>query len=402
MGFQQGLSGLNAASRGLDVIGNNIANANTTGMKASRAEFGDIYAAAAGGGNAPGLGVEVSAITQQFSQGNINITGNDLDIAINGQGFFELRNTDGSTAYTRAGAFKLERAGNLVTASGAQLVGYPTDAAGNRLSFTPQALTLPTNAPIGARQTTAIGVQASLNASAPVASAATPPTPITTYGTSLIAYDAQGLEVPVGMYFTKAANNSWDVYTSVNGAAIGATPTFTMNFLGDGSYDPANVVPPLTLASPNDPAVTFSVSLDMSKTTQFNTPFAVADLTQDGYTAGELTGIKIEDNGVIMARYSNNVTQAAGQVTLANFRNVQGLAPQGSGTWVETFASGQPVRGAPAEGKFGALRSGALEDSNVDLTGELVAMMTAQRSYQANAQTIKTQDQVLSTLVNLR
>ncbi|RZL87872.1 MAG: flagellar hook protein FlgE [Variovorax sp.] len=404
MSFQQALSGLNAASRSLDVIGHNIANAGTTGMKSSRAEFAEIYASSAGsiGGTNVGLGVEVGAVAQQFTQGTLTITGNDLDVAINGKGFFQVKATDGTTSYTRAGNFKLDKDGNIVTNNGSAVMGYPTDSAGVRQSFDAQPLKLPTGTPIPAKQTTKMSAEITLDASAVVAATAVPPTPLQTYGTSLTAFDPQGLEIPVGMYFTKTANNTWQVRTSINGSDPAAATPFTVNFLADGSLDPATPIPSLTLASPNDPAQTFSVTLDLSKMTQVNSRFAVADLAQDGYTSGALTGIKIEDSGILTATYSNGQTQAAGQVALVNFRNAQGLAPTGSGYWVETAASGQPVRGAPGEGTFGQLRSGALEESNVDLTAELVNMMTTQRAYQANAQTIKTQDQVMSTLVNLR
>lgn len=404
MSFQQALSGLNAASRSLDVIGHNIANAGTTGMKSSRAEFAEIYASSAGsiGGTNVGLGVEVGAVAQQFTQGTLTITGNDLDVAINGKGFFQVKATDGTTSYTRAGNFKLDKDGNIVTNNGSAVMGYPTDSAGVRQSFDAQPLKLPTGTPIPAKQTSKMSAEITLDASAAVAATAVPPTPLQTYGTSLTAFDPQGLEIPVGMYFTKTANNSWQVRTSINGSDPAASTPFTVNFLADGSLDPATPIPALTLASPNDPAQTFQVTLDLSKMTQVNSRFAVADLAQDGYTSGALTGIKIEDSGILTATYSNGQTQAAGQVALVNFRNAQGLAPTGSGYWVETAASGQPVRGAPGEGTFGQLRSGALEESNVDLTAELVNMMTTQRAYQANAQTIKTQDQVMSTLVNLR
>ena len=404
MSFQQALSGLNAASRSLDVIGHNIANAGTTGMKSSRAEFAEIYASSAGsiGGTNVGLGVEVGAVAQQFTQGTLTITGNDLDVAINGKGFFQVKATDGTTSYTRAGNFKLDKDGNIVTNNGSAVMGYPTDSAGVRQSFDAQPLRLPTGTPIPAKQTTKMSAEITLDASAAVAATAVPPTPLQTYGTSLTAFDPQGLEIPVGMYFTKTANNTWQVRTSINGSDPAASTPFTVNFLADGSLNPATPIPALTLASPNDPAQTFSVALDLSKMTQVNSRFAVADLAQDGYTSGALTGIKIEDSGILTATYSNGQTQAAGQVALVNFRNAQGLAPTGSGYWVETAASGQPVRGAPGEGTFGQLRSGALEESNVDLTAELVNMMTTQRAYQANAQTIKTQDQVMSTLVNLR
>lgn len=404
MAFQQGLSGLNSASRNLDVIGNNIANANSVGMKASRAEFAELYANsinASGGGNV-GIGVGVSTVSQLFTQGNITITGNELDVAINGNGFYELTMPDGSLSYTRAGQFKLDRDGNVVTNQGGQLMAYPTDPDGNRLSFESFPLSLPTGGPIPAQQTSAITAEFNLDARAVVAASATPPTPLSTYGTSLVAFDPQGLEIPVGLAFQKVSNNQWNVYTSVNGADPALSTPFTLNFMPDGTLDPATVVPPLTLTSPNDPAVTFPATLNFGNVTQFGTSFAVTNLSQDGYRPGELTSLKIEDSGVVMARYSNGQSRAAGQISLVNFRNAQGLSPTGGGNWSMTFASGDPVRGAPGEGNLGFLRAGAVEDSNVDLTSELVSMMTAQRAYQANAQTIKTQDQVMSTLLNMR
>lgn len=531
MGFQQGLSGLNASAKNLDVIGHNIANANTTGFKSSRTEFAAMVASAIGsaGGNNSGIGVEINAIAQQFSQGNITVTGNNLDVAINGNGFFTLQMPDGSRAYTRAGDFKLDDLGNVITNSGAQVMGYPIDpVTGLRTSSTAQPLVFPTTAPIPARQTT--GIQMSFNLDARVDNArgdpsATPPvpaTPRTTYGTSLNVFDSQGVATPLTFYFEKNGANTWDIYNqlddlttapptvpSVTGrmiadknGAIAATlepdmttvgnadptltqeddfpTTFTYRFYGpdttgvyairetslsfatpadawDFTYSdaPANTLVasarlkenlidfaagtspaggilghvPLTTApeatkqsfelgltvdphpaNPNSPPTpganpapgSFAVTLDLNKVTQFGTKFAISEQTQDGYTSGELTGINIEKNGMIMTRYSNGVTRPEGQLTLASFRNTQGLEPIGGNAWVETYESGQPIYGAPTDGAFGALRSGSLEDSNVDLTAELVNMMTAQRAYQANAQTIKTQDQVLSTLVNLR
>ena len=404
MSFQTGLSGLNAASRSLDVIGNNIANANTIGMKTGRAEIADLVASSigvSGGGSPPGIGVEVATVSQQFVQGNITITGNDLDVAVNGSGFFQLSMLDGSTAYTRDGAFKLDRLGNIVTNNGAKVMGYPTDKAGVATSTTPQALQLPTTAPIAANQTTTVSAEFNLDARAPIAATAVPPTPRTTYGTSLTAYDSQGVPLPVNLYFTRVtttATDNWDVYD----VASGGLPVGQLNFDASGKLV-GNTLANLTL-TPVPPTIVapFAVTVDIANATQFGAPFGVSNLTQDGYAPGELTGLKIGANGIITARYSNGQTQGAGQVALADFRNVQGLSQIGAGDWVETFASGQPVLGAPQQGKFGALRSGALEESNVDLTQELVNMMTAQRAYQANAQTIKTQDQVLSTLVNLR
>ncbi|MDD2925685.1 flagellar hook protein FlgE [Rhodoferax sp.] len=403
MSFQTGLSGLNASSRSLDVIGNNIANANTTGMKSSRAEFGNLVASAMGasGSAGAGIGVAVDAIAQQFTQGNISTTGNSMDVAIKGGGFFQLTQPDGTLAYTRDGSFKLDKDGYIKTNSGANLMGFPTDKAGKATSATIQKLQLPTNAPIAASATTSITAEFNLDARAPVAATAVPPTPRTTYGTALSVYDTQGAAIPVNLYFQRVAStttDNWDVYD----VATGGAPLFQLQFDKNGKLTSPAVPPTLTIATPSAVTPDITATLDISKVTQFGNDFAVSNLTQNGYASGELTSLSIGENGVITTRYSNGQTQYGGQISLAEFRNVQGLTPLGGNAWAATFDSGLPVQGAPGSGKLGALRAGALEDSNVDLTSELVNMMTAQRAYQANAQTIKTQDQVMSTLVNLR
>ncbi|GKT23784.1 flagellar hook protein FlgE [Acidovorax sp. SUPP3334] len=425
MSFQQGLSGLNAASKNLDVIGHNIANSNTVGFKASRAEFAEMVASAIGsaGGTNAGIGVETADVAQQFNQGNLSITGNSLDVAINGDGFFKLQQPDGTNAYTRAGNFKLDDLGNVITNSGAKVMGYAVDpATGLRSSSNAAPLTFPTSQPIPAKQTTSITASFNLDARAPDAagdSTATPPVPATpraTYGTSINVYDSQGVAKPVSLYFQKNGANTWDVYDQLDDATatppVTATPVGQITFDNNGKITAPAATPPATgfqmplTISPTPPnpnnLTNYTVEVKLDGVTQFGTKFAVSDLSQDGYTAGELTGINIENNGMVMTRYSNGVTRAEGQLALASFRNTQGLASIGNNNWSETFESGQAVMGSPTDGKFGALRSGALEDSNVDLTAELVNMMTAQRAYQANAQTIKTQDQVMSTLVNLR
>ena len=423
MAFQHGLSGLNASSKNLDVIGHNIANANTTGFKSSRAEFADLVASSmgAGGGANYGIGVEVAAVAQQFSQGNVTVTGNNLDVAINGNGFFKVQQPDGSAAYTRAGNFKLDKTGDLVTNGGAQVMGFRVDPATGLSTSEAQPLSFPTGAPIQAKQTESIKATLNLDARAKDSAGdatATPPVPATprsTYGTSINVYDTQGVATPVNLYFMKTANpNEWAVYNQLDDPT--AVPPVTAISLGtiafdeNGKIDPATATLTLTVsptANPNAgtaaPAVAnFPVDIDMSGATQFGSKFAVADLSQDGYASGDLTSINISNDGMVMASYSNGVTRAEAQVALANFRNPQGLLAVGGNNWVESFDSGPAVLGKPGDGNFGALRSGALEDSNVDLTAELVNMMTAQRAYQANAQTIKTQDQVMSTLVNLR
>lgn len=431
MSFQTGLAGLNSSTRSLDVIGNNIANANTIGMKSSRAEFSNLIASRMGsdGMQTSGVGENITTTSQNFSQGNIITTGNDLDIAINGAGFFQLQLPDGSNAYTRDGEFKLDKTGNIVTNSGAKVLGFSTDIKGNPTSTTVQPLKLLTGAPIAANATSAIVAELNLDARSPLAAgspaiaavaaqvgppavpaaaavAAVTPTTRTTYATSINAFDTQGTAIPVNLYFEHIAStgtgtsavDNWEVYDS----ASSTTPLMTLSFDSAGKLTTPLTPTTLTIDTPSSTTPSISATLDLSKVTQYGTPYAVTSLTQDGYVSGELVGMKIGDNGIITARYSNGQTQAAGKFSLAEFRNVQGLSPSGGGTWVETYASGTPLTGTPGVGKFGSLSSGSLEESNVDLTAELVNMMTAQRAYQANAQTIKTQDQIMTTLVNLR
>ncbi|MBY0410372.1 MAG: flagellar hook protein FlgE [Burkholderiaceae bacterium] len=442
MSFQQGLSGINASAKNLDVIGNNIANSNTTGFKASRAEFSNLVASAVGssdGGEKAGIGTE-AVVKQQFSQGSVTATGNDLDVSINGNGFFKLELPDKTIAYSRAGNFKVDNQGNLITNSQAKVMGYPINpATGLRSANEAIPLVFPTGAPIAAKETRLIKAEFNLDARAKDAAgdpAATPPilaTSRATYGTSINVYDSQGVPTPVNLYFSKTANaNEWGVYTTLDETVQAqGSPLFTLNFDNTGKvtgplnpdpYDAiskagfylANVLPtnnpnfptvPLNNQTDplNNPAITNAgVFLDLSGVTQYGNKFSVSDLSQTGYASGSLTGISIGDDGRVLSRYSNGVTQAEGQLALASFRNTQGLSEKGNNQWVETAESGTAVVGAPGVGNFGSLRSGTLEDSNVDLTAELVNMMVAQRAYQANAQTIKTQDQALTTLINLR
>ena len=404
MGFHHGLSGLNAASKSLDVSGHNIANSNTIGFKKSRAEFNEMVASAMGSGQCPGsagagIGVSVAAVTQQFSQGVITPTANGLDMAINGDGFFVV-NTPSGTAYTRNGAFQLDKNGFLVTANGDKVQGW---ADANATGTQPVDLQVPTGAGIPGRQTTGLSIQAAnLPATAPDAISVTPNTPRHTDGTSLQLYDSQGVAVPGEVYFVKNGSNTWDVYDSLDPAA---TPIGTVTFDGEGKFDSTTVttlsVNP-SVANPNNPPAPFTVTLDLSGMTQNDRKWSVDKMTQDGYASGELTGVNVSKDGTLMASYSNGLTRPEGKVALARFTNPQGLAPNGNNNWVQTNDSGPVLYGSAGSGSFGQITGCALEESNVDLTAELVGMMTAQRSYQANAQTIKTQDQVFSTLVNLR
>mgnify|MGYP000169459416 CR=1 FL=1 len=420
MSFQQGLSGLNASAKNLQVIGNNIANANTFGSKVARAEFSDVYAASlgVGGTSTIGIGTNLAAVAQQFTQGNIKTTENPIDLAINGAGFFQVTDGKSPTTFTRNGQFKLDREGYIVNNTQQRLMGYPVNDSGEIQPGLASALQLPTGA-VAPKQTAEINIEANLDSRKGITAPATAPlidfNDPDTYNnaTTLTLYDAKGQEVALTFYFQKSANDEWNIFATANGTSVGGTnvaPTaispliFAAN--GSGATTPAAPVLvdiPSTVNSAGATTLAITgISFDLSRLTQFGSPFGVTDLKQDGYSAGLLNSVTVENNGVITARYSNGQSRPAGQIELSVFRNPQGLQPIGDNGWARTYASGDPVNGVPGDGNLGILQSGALEESNIDLTGELVNMITAQRIYQANAQTIKTQDQVLQTLVNLR
>jgi flagellar hook protein FlgE len=419
MGFQQGLSGLNASSKSLEVIGNNIANANTYGAKVSRAEFADVYAnLASGSSTAVGIGTTVASVAQQFTQGNISTTDNPNDLAINGAGFFQVRDGAGTISYSRNGEFKVDRTGFIVNNQQQRLMGYPADASGVVIPGTATALQMPT-AGITPAVTTRIDMELNLDGRSavtlPSAGAPIDFADPSTYNnaTSQTVYDAQGQDVALTYYFQKASTNTWNVYVAANGtplATAGGNPaastqiTFPIN--GGAPTAPVGTValniPSVTNAVGATSVPIAGVALSLSGATQYGSQFGVTDLGQDGYAAGQLIGVQFESNGIVNARYSNGQTRPAGQIEIATFRNPQGLQPMGGNAWSNSFASGDPIVGVPGDGNLGVLQAGALEESNVDLTEELVGMITAQRVYQANAQTIKTQDQILQTIVNLR
>jgi flagellar hook protein FlgE len=403
MSFQQGLSGLNAAAKNLDVIGNNVANANTIGAKGSRAEFAAVYANSLAGasGSTAGLGVSVSSIAQQFLQGDLATTNNPLDMGINGQGFFRL-SRNGATEYSRNGQFQIDKSGYIQNAQGARLTGFLPDASGNTSVGVPGDIRL-NMSDIAPKGTTQASIQVNLDAREAVPTAPFSLSDASTYkgATSITAYDSLGSDHSLSMYFRKSGSNAWDVYAAADGALVQPTPIGSMTFGTNGlltSSGQVNIAIPVGAAAGG----TQNAVIDLSKVTQYGSIFGVNELTQDGFATGRLAGFAVGSSGEILGRYSNGKTKSQGQVALANFINIQGLAPQGGNAWTETSTSGQPVIGAPGSGNLGAIQSGALEQSSVDMTAELVNMITAQRIYQANAQTIKTQDQVMQTLVNLR
>ena len=424
MGFQQGLSGLNASSKALDTIGNNIANSGTVGFKAGSTQFSDVFAASLNGAGATpiGLGARVATVVQQFTQGNISVSNNPLDLAINGGGFFQVDDGLGGTEYSRNGQFQLDKNGYIVNAGGKQLKGIMAvnGVVSPGSPNVPLRLFNPSQSLTGSPQATgtstgATGVQANINLDSRVASIAVPfnYADPTTYNqsTAVTVYDSIGNPHTYSMYFVKTGANAWDVYSTLTNPS-GAVPTFTnlglagsLGFSTSGAITSAPIAETATAAQLGYAGAVnaMAFNLDFTGSTQFGSAFAVNTLVQDGYAAGTLAGFTVGSDGTVLGNYTNGQSTVVGQAVLATFRNPQGLQPLGNNLWAATPDSGSSILGTPgSSGQFGVIQSAALEDANVDLTAELVSMITQQRVYQANAQTIKTQDSILQTLVNLR
>ena len=451
MGFQQGLSGVGAAAKQLDVIGNNVANSSTVGFKQSRAEFADMFAASYYGVAATqnGIGSTVQAVAQQMNQGNLTITNNQMDLAISGNGFF-ITQTSTGTGYTRNGQFQVDKDGYIVNNSD-KLMGWGVVAGSNPVKIREGELEplriengaiapLPSDggASINPPYSKQITLVTNLDSRQTKPDLSFSVNDATTYNhsTSATLYDSLGNPLTLTTYYRKEANNTWSVYARINnpnaatvtagsGTGAGDNPymlnsgsALQMSFNGDGTL--VTAAPSAAAGSgvgsdgslafgtynsivgSNPLKITLNVGSTASGTTQHGKTFAVRELSQVGYASAELTGVQIDKTGVVKARYTNGQTKDIGQVVLANFKNSQGLQSVGANRWTETLASGSPTLNNPGSSNVGYVQSGAVEDSNVDLTSELVNMITAQRYYQANAQTIKVQDSVMQTLINLR
>jgi flagellar hook protein FlgE len=509
MSFQQGLSGLNGAAKSLDVIGNNIANSSTVGFKGSTTQFADVYASSltGAGGMTAGIGVKTAAITQQFTQGNVEASSNPLDIAINGAGFFRIEQA-GVTQYSRNGQFSLNKDGFIVNAQGAKLTGYGIGTGGQLAPGAAVPLKIDT-ADQPPKVTSKIEIQLQLDSriTSPKKEGFDP-SDSETYSKQvpMSVYDTLGNPHTLSTYYVRSKDDpqTWNVYASKDGTEIGAlkaagaaqtdtatvaartafeaannavpqvpatitaaatayataaanavataagaaTPPATADNLaevraaaadaaGESGATPAQIDAAIAKALKMDPVLvgtlkfdtngalagnasnrafsfdipvvpstgaktSIPVTVDFTGTTQHGAAMAENYLAQDGYKPGTLQRFTTGDDGIIQGQYSNGQTRALGQVVLANFTNPNGLEPLGNNAWAESTDSGIPLMGTPGTGGMGVLQASATESSNVDLTAELVNMIVAQRAYQANAQTIKTQDSVLQTLVNLR
>jgi flagellar hook protein FlgE len=450
MSFNIALSGLNAARNDLDVTGNNIANANTTGFKRSRAEFADVFAQSFGSiaDTAIGGGVRTAAVTQQFEQGSIASTGNALDLAVNGEGFFVV-SRNGAITYTRDGSFRVDREGFVINSNSQRLQVFPTLPTST--GFNTGALTdLQLNTAVGApEQTTEVtatfNVAADSEGTANTAAQTDPPAAgeinpanDSTYNftTSLTVFDSLGTPHTTTLYLARDSTDSepdgvldnpgqWFAHLYVGGQFFGAQ---TLNFDANGQLIPIeeldgggnpvagtetfNFVFGNIAADPvadagtgfdpgNGASEIFALTFDFTNSTQLGTTSGVTNLVQDGFTTGQLVGLDVSDSGIVQARFTNGRTTPLGKIALANFNNTQGLSQEGDNQWAETFASGAAQIGEAGGSGFGLIESGGLESSNVDLTAALVNLITAQRNFDANSQVIRTENEVTQTAINI-
>lgn len=404
MSFSQAVSGLNAASSGLDSIGNNIANSATNGFKGAHASFADMFA-----GSGTGLGVNVAAVSQNFKDGSITRTDRATDVAISGNGFFRLLDGNGDVVYSRDGEFHRDKSGNLVNNQGMIVTGFPAgiDANGNVVIQTggvPQGINIPTDM-MDAKASAKGELTVNLNSGDKEPSVTTfdPDNPDSyNFSTTMTTYDSQGNPHEVAVYFIKTADNKWDVKAkdSTDKASV-IQDLGKMEFDGNGKL--VGTADFKLAYNGLNGAGGGSIDLSLNKTRQQKvTESSVSKIDIDGYQSGEYTSFKIEDDGTITASYSNQQKRTVGKIALSSFANNNGLASQGGNVWKATNASGNPMDGVPGTGQFGKLTGGAVEASNVDMSQELINMIVMQRNYQSNSQTIKTQDQMLQTLVNLR
>ncbi|MCE7729551.1 flagellar hook protein FlgE [Vibrio campbellii] len=397
MSFNIALSGLDATNTELNTISHNIANASTYGFKGRRTEFAAVY-----NGMQPG-GVEVASISQNFDKnGSVTGTGRAMDLAINGSGFFVTKDHMGQMLYTRAGVFGTDK-NNFVTANnGAKLQGYSVDNNANLQTGSVGDIKVSTSS-LNAKATDNLDFVANFDASATAVDQAiypfdsSDPNSFNSSYTTKV-YDSLGNSHTVTQYFTKTSDNEWQVNVEVDGAPTTPATAQTVQFNTDGTL--ASPTGSFNVAFPAAGANAMSIDISLNGSTQFGAAFGVSTNNPNGYTSGELAGVRVEDNGMVYATYTNGQSQLQGQVVLADFANTQGLSKVSGTAWTQSFSSGAPIMGVPGTGTLGDLTPGALEGSNVDLTSELVALMTAQRNYQANAKTISTNDKLTQALFN--
>lgn len=408
MPFRIALSGLNAAQTDLAVTANNIANASTAGFKGSRVEFADVYAVSfeGVGSTATGNGVAVTGVSQNFSQGNVDFTERNLDLAVSGQGFYVLSDSTGQS-FSRAGAFHIDRDGLIVNQGGQKLQVFPAIAGGTG-GFNTGVLSdiqlLTSDGPPQATSDIDVTLNLSASDTVPITVPFNPNDPTSfNNSTSTVIYDSLGTAHTSTLYYVKSAVlNQWDAYNYVDGNEVtsGGVSPISLSFNSDGTLAGPNSIAYDAVPSGTG-ALPIQVDVNYPNSTQFGSPFAVNGLSQNGFTTGRLSGIDIDNEGVVFARFTNGQSNPLGKVALANFANVGGLSQKGDTAWNQTFSSGDLVLGEANTASFGVIQSGALEASNIDIAESLVNLITAQRNFQANAQVISAADTVTQTIINI-
>ncbi|MCB1737216.1 MAG: flagellar hook protein FlgE [Gammaproteobacteria bacterium] len=401
MSFQTAITGLNAARKTLSVTSENIANSNTPGFKSGRAQFADLVTQSSSASLAnDAAGVRVASVEQSFAQGSITSTGNPLDMSIGGNGFFTMRDPGtGESVYTRAGQFQADENGYVVNSSGQRLSSFTLGADGTSTgAITDLRID---NAELAPQATTTISTGVNLDAGA------TPPTPAfdpadrDSYNHSAVisVYDSLGVAHTATQYFRNTGAGTWDYHMALDGTEVGTATALVFDTAGNLTTPADGLVSkgPVTPAG----ADAMTLSIDLGNSTQFDNNFSVHAMDQNGHTSGELTGVSIDADGVLNARYSNGETIAQGQVVLASFTNPNGLQRMGENNWIPTGDSGPALLGAANTGTLGGISAGTIEESNVELSEELVDLISAQRMFQANAQSISAADTLTQTLLNM-
>jgi flagellar hook protein FlgE len=417
-----GVSGLDAEGDALGVIGNNVANSNTVGFKESRSVFENVMGSAIGDPNAIGAGVRMDRAQQLFAQGSMLNTGQPTDLAISGDGFFVVQGSVGGQTgsfYTRAGQTSLNSKGTIVNPDGLALQGYKTLPNG-QLSSQTGPITLQTAA-LSPKATTTMNITANINANAtPPTTSWDPQNPTTTsnFATTLSTYDSLGNAHQVNVYFENTGSNAWTYHEVANGGEVqggtaGQNDEFgsgTMTFNPNGSLQSVtptggsvtfNGAQAQTLAlNVGTPIASGGTGLD--GVTQFGSPSVVSSQGQDGYSSGDLSGVKIGQDGTVSGVYTNGQTVAVAQLAIAKFPSNDGLAQAGNNLWAATQISGDPALGAAGGGGRGAIVTGSLEQSNVDIAAQFVDLIAHQRAFQASSKTITTADQMLQDLMQIK
>ncbi|MCT6663550.1 flagellar hook protein FlgE [Enterobacter mori] len=400
MGFSQGLSGLSAAAKALDVVGNNIANSQTVGFKAGSVAFADVFA------GSMGLGVQVAGVSQNFETGGLATGSSALDMGINGKGFFRMVDSSGSVFYGRNGQFEEDDKGFIVNkTNGLFLTGYQaTDGVINPGAPMGPIRIPKDDMPPAASKNASLTGNLSSESKKPTAAPFNAKDPDSyNYVSEIEATDSLGNKHAVKVYFVYGGDGKWQAHATDSTAPGAAAAEFTkMDLEFDANGKLKAPVSEIVKGARYNGANPLELTLDLNDLTQFSSDTQIMKGDIDGQAPGKFNSYQVGDNGDVTVIYSNGKRQVVAQVVMADFANMGGLDPQGNNLWAETNQSGQPFFGTSGTGSFGTISGGMVEQSNVNLGDEMVNMIVYQRNYQSNSQTIKTQSEVLQTLVNLR